>query len=199
MYPIFTCVVVFCLWLRYTLNRSDRITRQKQNKLWEEEHEANFTRRQPLDGLHYITFSENAIPLIETNDMQLNKTLSSLQSLTSVKIVKLSEYTNTELKKMYGPANLPLLTEYDVNYTTLVRLLQQYAARLSELSLSSEAVRVLEYSVSIGCDMASTYKLLADLYHEKDDTDKIASLIDTTDQLNPLYRESTIRYLQNYL
>ena len=199
MYPIFTCVVVFCLWLRYTLNRSDHITRQKQNKLWEEEHEANFTRRQPLDGLHYITLSENAIPLIETNDMQLNKTLSSLQSLTSVKIVKLSEYTNTELKKMYGPANLPLLTEYDVNYTTLVRLLQQYAARLSELSLSSEAVRVLEYSVSIGCDMASTYKLLADLYHEKGDTDKIASLIDTTDQLNPLYRESTIRYLQNYL
>ena len=58
MYPIFTCVVVFCLWLRYELGKSDKIARKQKERLLELEHDANFTRRQSLDGLHYITFSE---------------------------------------------------------------------------------------------------------------------------------------------
>ena len=199
MYPIFTCVVVFCLWLRYELGKSDKIARKQKERLLELEHDANFTRRQSLDGLHYITFSEKVIPIIQINDSTLNKILSALLVLCNAKIVKLSQYSNTELKKLYGPANLDTLSEYDNNYTTLIRLLQQYAKRLNELSYDDAAIQVLEYAISIESDMGSTYKLLADLYHEHGQSDKIHQLLDNAKQINPLYRETTVAYIQKYL
>lgn len=199
MYPIFTCVVVFCLWLRYELNKSDRQLKKQKERFLDREHEANFTRRQSLDGLHYITFSPNVIPVIEINDSRLEKLRSSLHALSGAGIVRLCDYTNTELKKMYGPANLNTLSEYDNNFTTLVRLLHQYALRLNELNQQDAAIQVLQYAISIESDMGSTYKLLADLYCKTGQAAMIRELIEASPKINALYRENTVIYLQQAL
>ena len=80
------------------------------------------------------------------------------------KVLNLSSMSNTDLKKEYGPANLTILSEYDENFSELIRCLHNYALRPHELDYTADAKTVLEYAVSIGSDMGSSYRLLADLY-----------------------------------
>ena len=64
--------LVFCLWLRFEFRKSsNQAEHSKQNRL-ELEREANFTRKKSIDNLHYITFSEKSIPIIEINDDLIN-------------------------------------------------------------------------------------------------------------------------------
>ncbi len=199
MFPIFFCFIVFSLWLRYELRKSTKKSENSQKSLLEIESEANFTRKKSIDTLHYITISKKSIPNIKINDNLLEKYKNNIYALECKRIINLSAYTNTELKKMYGPANLPDLTEYDQNFTVLVRSLHNYANRLNELGYSSEAVTTLEYSISLGSDMGSSYKLLADLYNNNSQTDKIIGLLSQIDKVNPIIKSSVTAYLKNYI
>lgn len=191
--------IVFCIWLSYKFKKSSRLAeKSKQNRL-ELEREANSTRKKSIDTLHYITFSEKSIPIIEINDELIVKYQKSLLNFVDKRIINLSSMTNTELKKEYGPANLTVLSEYDANFSELVRLLHRYATRLNELEFTNDAISVLEYSVSIGTDMGTSYKLLADFYHSSSQTEKINELISHTDNINPLIRDAVVSYLNNYI
>lgn len=192
-------VIVFCIWLSYKFKKSSRLAEtSKQNRL-ELERTANSTRKKSIDTLHYITFSEKSIPIIEINDDLIKKYQKSLLNFVGKRIINLSSMTNTELKKAYGPANLPALSEYDENFSELVRLLHRYAVRLHELDYKTEAVSVLEYSVNIGTDMGTSYKLLGDFYHASAQTGKIKELISRTDNINPLIKDSVVTYLNRYI
>lgn len=191
--------LVFCLWLRFEFRKSsNQAEHSKQNRL-ELEREANFTRKKSIDNLHYITFSEKSIPIIEINDDLIKKYETSLLKFVDRKVLNLSSMSNTDLKKEYGPANLTILSEYDENFSELIRCLHNYALRLHELDYTADAKTVLEYAVSIGSDMGSSYRLLADLYKNDNQPEKLQSLIEQTQNLNPLLRDSVTSYLTQIL
>lgn len=192
-------LIVFCIWLNYKFKKSSSHAEQSRQNRLELEREANSTRKKSIDTLHYITFSEKSIPIIEINDELTQKYQKSLLNFVDKRIVNLSSMTNTELKKAYGPANLPALSEYDANFSELIRILHNYALRLHELDYNDEAKAVLEYSVKIGTDMGITYKLLADFYHAHYRIDKIEELLPYTKHINPLTRDSVISYLNSYI
>ena len=86
--------------------------------------------------------------------------------------------TNTDLKLAYGTANISILSQYDQNFTLLVQTLQKWARTLHEAGYISEARQVLEYAVSIHSDAGTSYRLLASLYDQNGEQEKVAPLYD---------------------
>ncbi len=102
----------------------------------------------------------------------------------------------TDLKLQYGAANLPALTQYDQNFTLLVRTLNSWGHRLDELSQYPEAIAVLSFAVKIGSDVKATYQLLAKLYQQEGESQKIQELKASAEQLNSLMKHPILTMLE---
>lgn len=188
---LFAIFVTFLVWLSYEMRKTDK----KDNSFWQREAEADNVRKQSLDNLDYITIPLDSLPFFYGIDEKLDQLQKTVENLASCRIVNLSCYTNTELKLMYGPANLPLLTEYDQNFTLLARALNNWGKRLAALNYEKEAVQVLEYAVLIKSDVTAGYLLLAELYQKQQTPEKIDALIQAADSLETLLKDSLIRQL----
>ena len=191
--PVLTAIIViFILWLQYEIRKSKRLSKKTSDKFWQLEQEANLTRRADISNLDYITLDLNRLPLSDQEDSTVNSYRDSILQLSYKKILKLSGYTNTELKLKYGVANINLLFEYDNNYTILVSILQKWADRLYSLGCLSDAAMVLEYAISCGSDVRTSYKLLAKIYKEQNTPNKIEDLIEVLSKVNTSNKDTTI-------
>ena len=170
------------------------------DSFWNREREANATRKKSLDDLPYISIDFTALPL-ESNstDAEIAESISSLKHLAEKTICNLSPYTNTDLKLMYGVANIPLLTEYDQNFTLLITLLQKWAERLNALSDMPSAASVLEYSISVGSDISASYKMLGEYYLEHGSASKNAWFLEQMEALPPISRDRVKKNLSSLL
>lgn len=195
--PLLSCFIVFCVWLRYELKKSKSKSINDRNTFFENEAQANLTRKKPLNALNYITVSEKSILFIEINDDNIKKIQKNFVDLKDKKIVNLTNMTNTDLKREYGPGNLNTLIEYGDNYILLIRSLHDYARRLSELEFTKEGIEVLEFSIMNGCDMISSYKLLTELYINTNQTEKINQLIDYAKNLDSITRTPILNFLNS--
>lgn len=155
-----------------------------ENTFWDKELAANHVRKKSLDDLDYVTIPMEQLPLqVMTDNEKVQEYISTIQVLSSRKIVNFTGITNTDLKLTYGTANITALSEYDENYTTLVSTLQRWAKLLYDGGFADDACMLLEYAVSIGSDVSATYYLLADIYQRRKTSDKIFELIDSASAL----------------
>lgn len=196
-FPFLASFIVFIIWLSYEISKSRNIQRNREKAFWEREAQANRTRRKSLDNLEYIRLSEIQLPFeTATDDEQVLDCINQIKVLSEQTIVNLTGYSNTDLKLMYGAPNITLLTEYDQNYTFLVRTLQKWASLLYEKNNIAEAKQILEFAVSTRTDISSTYKLLASIYHAEQNESKIRELIEIAQTLNSSMKNSIVRTLQ---
>jgi hypothetical protein len=195
-YPIFGCFVIFCLWLCYELRKNTKQMDKETSDFWERESAANLTRRVNPDTLPYIEIPLENFPIGKFDDQTLTVCEQKLRDLSGKKILNLTGKTTTELKSLYGPANLPLLDECDINYTELVKTVADYGVRLSELGHDHEAIAVLEFGIAILTDISSNYKCLAMLYLKAGDLEKISSLQAAAGKLDSLMKPSILKMLE---
>lgn len=194
--PYFLLMLGFFALLR---GRSDRNYKNKQDSFWEKEQRANLTRKQDISGLDYICVPTDTFPTGQFEDDRLHSLETVLTDLGSKKILNLSGVSNTDLKMQYGAANLPLLSEYDANYTTLIRTIAAYGQRLAELGHSQEAIAVLEYGIQCKTDVSTNFTLLASLYCETGQPHKAEELTQTVRGMDDfLLKESTLKQLAQY-
>ncbi len=123
----------------------------------------------------------------------------TLRELSGEPIVNFTGISNTDLKLMYGAPNIDILSRYDQRYTVLVRTLQNLAQALYEKGCADEACRILEFAVSTRTDISATYKLLATIYREKGETEKIAGLIPVAKELNSSLSKHIVAALEEFL
>lgn len=195
--PFLASFIVFIIWLSYEIKKSRRAVDRQQKTFWEREQEANRTRKKPLDTLEYIAVPLHALPMNLCNGQpQIDECLDLIRSLSTQKIVNFTGYTNTDLKLMYGAPNLTLLSEYDQNYTLLVRTLQKWASLLYEQGYQSDAKAILEYAVSIRTDISGAYRLLASIYRAEGSLEKIDDLIETAMTINSSMKDVIVRILR---
>ena len=163
----------------------------------EEERQANSTRKKSLDELEYITIPFESLPFgsNDGNELLINDE-EALLALKDKKVVNFTGISNTDLKLTYGAPNLPILSEYDQNYTNLVKSLDSWGNHLLENGLKTEARKVLEFAVECRTDLKSTYLPLADIYVETFEFDKIDKLIETADGINSLMKGPIKRALK---
>lgn len=181
----------------YTTKRSDSASRALEKKFWDKEQRANSVRKKSLDSLDYITIPEHILhmqPCVLTEEIQ--SYLKDLQDLSALPIVNLTGISNTDLKLTYGTANITVLTDYDSHYTTMVTLLQKLAQCLADNGETDLAVMVLEFAVSTGTDVSSSYLLLASLYDAAGKHAKIQELINTASSLHTMMKGSIIHKLE---
>lgn len=179
------------------MGRTNRKVRFNTESFWEKERRANSTRKQSLDALSYIVIPLETLPFIEVTE---NETLKDCQgqliSLSERKIVNLTGISNTDLKLQYGVANLNILSDYDQNYTVLIRTLYSWGKELCALGLKEEAACVLEFAMACKTDIKGCYLLLADLYAEKQEYEKIEGLIETAESLHCMMKDSIVAQLK---
>ena len=92
-------------------------------RFWQRERDANNTRKQDISQLDYVDFSGVTLPFAQFEDTLLKECEQQVLNLKDKKVLNLTGISNTDLKMTYGAANLPLLTQYDQNFTLLVRTL----------------------------------------------------------------------------
>lgn len=206
--PIFTTIVIsFLLIMAYMKITTNRFSTGDEERL-EQERKSNSVRKKSLDDLNYISIPYDMLPFTlkdnneasvtdsDENDPVLSKDESDILALRDKKIVNFTGISNTDLKFTYGAPNLPLLTEYDQNFTELVRALDSWGTHLIEHGRSSDARKVLEFAVECHTDLKSSYVQLADMYAENFEFDRLDHLIEVANELNSLMKGPIIRALK---
>ena len=164
----FATFIIFTSILSMTIKRHNRSEKKQREQFWEREERANQVRRKPLDDLDYVTIPLEELPTaVMAGDPVVRDCLDMLHSLSHEKIVNLAGYTNTDLKLTYGTANM----------TVLAQTLQKWAEALHGGGYAAQARQVLEYAVlAIHSDAGTSYRLLASLYDQSGEQEKIAAL-----------------------
>ena len=198
-YVILGWTAIFIAVVSYKRFKANRENQNAEERFWQRERDANNTRKQDISQLDYVDFSGVTLPFAQFEDTLLKECEQQVLNLMDKKALNLTGISNTDLKMIYGAANLPLLTQYDQNFTLLVRTLNTWGKRLQELSHSREAICVLAFAVSIGSDIKATWNLLAELYAANDDLSRIEDLKASAAKLNSLMKEPILSMLDSYL
>jgi len=194
-FPFLGLFIIFLSVAAYYRKRATAQQKKVTEDFWNRENQANQIRRKDISNLPYITIPLEKFPIGISDDEELTDYENDLKTLASRKILNLSHQSNTDLKLAYGPANLPALSEYDQNYTTLLRNLVAYADCLIKNGFEAEAVPVLEFGISIDSDIRANYTLLAELYKEQGNASKIQELIDKAASLDSMMRSAILEQL----
>lgn len=190
-------LIVFILFLSVRIKRQSKIQQNAEKSFWERERLANSVRRKSLDGLNYIQIPLETFPThIMQEDETVLECIDLMESLTAQKIINLTGFSNTDLKLEYGTANITVLTEYDQNYTLLVRTLQKWADVLIAAGYAKEAAILMEFAVSTHTDISRTYYQLAEYYVSQRESEKIQWLKDMADGLRSSNRNSILNHLK---
>lgn len=193
-------LIILLFWAAFVIARGSsrfkNASAKNTKNFWENEAKANQVRRADISNLAYITLDLSLLPMTALLPA-LTHRAEELKKLAQEKIINLSMYTNTELKAMYGPANLEALSYYDNNYLRLIRLLNSIGKELLESGNASAAKEFLSYSLSIGSDISETFTLLADIYKSKGHDNDIDLLIRVAEKLETINKSSILNKLNN--
>ena len=178
--------LALCYVVSRNVSRFKKTHSQSHEEFLEQESRANSVRKADISALPYVEIPLDELPLDALSACGYSALAEELRALASVKILNLSMYTNTELKLMYGPANLTALSDCDNAYTSLIMLLNKIGASLLEADRPHDAEKFLSFAISIGSDITTSYMMLATLYAKKHDINRIDLLIRNADSLTSL-------------
>lgn len=178
--------LALCYVVSRNVSRFKKTHGQSHEEFLEQESRANSVRKADISALPYVEIPLDELPLDALSACGHSALAEELRALASVKILNLSMYTNTELKLMYGPANLTTLSDCDDAYTSLIMLLNKIGASLLEADRPDDAEKFLSFAISIGSDITTSYTMLATLYAKKHDINRIDWLIGNADSLTSL-------------
>ena len=207
-FPFFTIALILIILFQVRTHQVNIKEKEIDRDFWKREHDANFTRKKSLDSLSLVHIPADRLPSsVPLPDATAKEAASTVQNLVDqgAKIANLTGLSNTDLKLEWGTANLPALTEFDDNYTTLVKALHAWGKGLLDAGFYKEAAEVLEFSVSTRSDIRASYELLVDLYQTKlglsltESRQKIAALEQIASQLSTLNKNQILRFLQEAL
>lgn len=196
---ILSVAVFFLVTLTLKIKISYRKSRITKQEFLDLESQANLTRKQPLDDLDYITIPLNKLPFYDNENEDIISYQNEIKALADKTIVNLTGMSNTDLKLTYGAANLDILSEYDRNFTELVRLLYMWGQNLYDNGKVNDAKTVLEFAIDCKTDVSKNYILLANIYKDKGELSKINNLINSANELNSLMKNSIINNLKSML
>lgn len=194
----FASFIALILLITVSIKRQAKQTRQKEEAFWSRERRANAVRRKPLDNLKYVKIPLETFPThLLNDDPQVLECIDILETLTSRNIVNFTGFSNTDLKLEYGTANIEALTEYDQNYTLLVRTLQKWADLLLSAGYAKEASTLMEFAVSTDTDVSRTYYLLAEYLVSHGQAAQVDRLVRTAENLRSANRDSIVKNLRD--
>ncbi len=193
----FISSVVFVLFLAMKRGKQTRRQENTNEAFLERERQANATRKKDISNLNYLPYTADALLLDEDPDEELSQYVKILKDLSGRKMLNLSMYSNTDLKLMYGPANLNELSECDNNYHLLSDTLLNYAERENTLQRYEAAISILEYAMSLRIDSSRIYLMLARLYDEQNTPEKIQDIFHALSSMDDSFTSHVLPKLRS--
>lgn len=178
------CIVLFLILFKYRLNSIIRQERLQEEEYWRIEQAASLSANKSLEYLSFISIPLERFSFHSSDDTKLSQLEEEIKNLSKEKICNLSGISNTDLKLKYGAKNLGILSEYDQNYSDLVRTLAEWSTRLFELDYDDDAIAVAEYAIECNSDVSKTYTTLAKIYKKHGQLDKLYDLIPIVETLS---------------
>jgi hypothetical protein len=171
-------LLLFAFLIARIIRRGKKDGVKTQKDFWERERAANLVPRQSIEDLPYIKLPLSTLPIkIMEEDAKVGECVELLTSLKSQRILNLTGMTNTDIKLKYGAPNMLILSQYDENYTLLVRTLHRWANLLDEGGYTQDARVIWEYAISIGTDVKGTYVRLFQIYQAMGEAEEIKQLV----------------------
>lgn len=195
----FICFIVFIIWFRVKMKRSNSSVSEENEAFWEREKQANFARTRDISTLDYLTVTDTQLPFSASDASQDEREADLEQQVRETsqrKMLNLSAYSNTDLKEQYGIANLEELSNCDQNFLLFIRALANWGAYLYEKEDLSRSRQIMEYSRSIGSDISSVYTTLGNIYAREGDMAKVDELIDEVEQSDFSLKNTIIKQLK---
>ncbi|MGN0436695.1 MAG: hypothetical protein ACI4D8_08710 [Wujia sp.] len=183
---IFLSVFLLVFLIARAITYSNSHVLKAHKEFIQREAEANSVRRADISNLDYLVLDPDSLPTDIAISCALNDEVNELKSLSKKKILNLSAYTNTDLKLMYGPANLDALSDCDANFTSLIRCLDKIGTTLYCEEKAEAAKAFLSYSIDIGSDITNTYVTLGKIYADCGDRESLNSLIKRATKISSL-------------
>lgn len=180
------CILVLILLLKHRLSSLDQQEQRKTEEYWSKEKKASLPIKKSMEDLVFLTIPVEQLPFHDTTDSKLAAIQATILELSKKKICNLSGISNTDLKLKYGAGNLDELSEYDQNYTTLLRVLGDWSARLLELGYEEDALTVANYAIACNTDVSKTYSTLARIYKSRGQLDQLYALIPIAESASTL-------------
>lgn len=148
------------------LTTKRRILKKSKNKAseqyWAREHAATFSRKKEVPTDTFITIDFSVYPIVE--DTECQQIYDKLLLFKERPLVNLKGFSNVELKERYGTMQLEKLSYYEQNFIEYLNTSCAYGKLLLKKGYLSESQKVLEYILSIGCDLSQAYFTLIDVY-----------------------------------
>ncbi|SCY71944.1 hypothetical protein [Butyrivibrio sp. INlla14] len=205
-FPFLASFILFCIFFNWRAGRVKKKFDEKEENFWDRERRSNSVRKKSLENLEYIHIPIDLLPFDTYGDNPVLKGAEEeVLALKDEKIVNFTGISNTDLKLEYGTANITALTQYDMNYTSLVVSLQKWGQELYNQCRYEDAANVLEFAVKTRTDISSTYRLLVDMYKTKlemtssEITHKLEALLPIANELNSLSRNQIVKMIEEAL
>lgn len=191
MFPLFTILfILFIIILTLTIKNKDANQQELFDQFWNREREANSTLKKDISNLEYITIPDEFFSTNLESDAK-----EALLMLKDKEILNLTGYTNTDLKLQYGVTNFEKLSECDTRFSEFVLYVPSYCSELVANDERDLAKSILEFAVEKGADSKSIYTMLANIYIEDNQSEKIQELIESAEKLNSLSKNTIIAAL----
>ena len=189
------CTIVLGFLLLYERKKHSREAERREAEFWQREDKANNVRRKDITQLPYINIPYDTLPFISDAHGEIAACQKELLAFKDSKLLNLSGLSNTDLKLMYGVANLPQLSEYDDACTAMYRVIANLGSHLSKEGYHSEAIAFLEFGIEAGSDISRNFYTLAEEYACAARYDDIKKLIERADKLNSPIKTSIVNKL----
>lgn len=196
-FPIFGLIIIFLIWFSYKRKKQTKLQEQATEEFWERDSLANDVRKVNLDNITYITIPYEKLPFGCSDDSLVKEYEDILLSLKDKRILNLTGKTNTDIKMLYGAANLDTVSEYDNNYTLMVQTIYNLGERLSTLDFTTEAIAFLEFGIDSLTDISGNYKLLCQLYAKTNELHKLDKLEEVAQNLDSLSKSIILKTIKD--
>ncbi|MCL2456436.1 MAG: hypothetical protein FWD19_02665 [Defluviitaleaceae bacterium] len=170
--------------------------RKKQDEInknfLEREEAANAVRKKEIDPHLFFEADLSHFPKISEDDP-----FQIIRCSKRVMIRFETPVTNLELKNLYGLSQMDLIAQYEENFNAYLKSLTQWAASLAEKN-SGDALKIVEYVISLGGEFRDSYKIAADIYAKNGEQEKLDALTDAAEQNyfnDPSIRKQIIDYI----
>ncbi|MCR4589570.1 MAG: hypothetical protein K5668_01950 [Lachnospiraceae bacterium] len=178
-----TSVVLMGLVINNAIRKSNARSKKAQDEFWKKERDSYRAPERSTDDLDFVKVPDNLPIHISTDDPRIKEYQEILDNLTKKDIIDLSGISNTDIRMSYGNKNLEELSKADQRYITLCRTLTGLSSSYIKAGYEGEARELLEFAVSIGCDITACWQDLGRLYLRSEDRDSLEKLIEKAEAL----------------
>jgi len=181
--PVIALIIFFVLVVRLANRKRTGDTRQKTADMLEADNAANLSRNKEIGEQFFYTPNIDKLPIAVYTDKEMAEPAATY--MWQERVAKAAEkkmlhfdkqYSNVELKQMFGASNLEAVARYEENFTNFIHSMRNWAEALIAAEKTENARVVLEESVEAGSELSQTYTILADIYSKNNDTPSLIRL-----------------------